>query len=75
MKKKDSILVFISGLFSGIFMLPLFLGALGIPGFEVVLTALFGEGNPWAIVFSVLLIVLVLFVTNRLSKKGEQKNV
>lgn len=75
MKKKDSILVFISGLFSGIFVLPLFLEALGIPGFEVVLTALFGEGNPWAIVFSVLLIILVLFVTNRLSKKGEQKNV
>ncbi|WP_281863402.1 hypothetical protein [Planomicrobium okeanokoites] len=75
MKKKDSILAFVSGLLSGIFVVPLLLGALGIPGFEVVLTALFGERNPWAIVFSVLLIVLFLFVTNRLSKKGEQKNV
>lgn len=75
MKKKDSILAFVSGLLSGILVVPLLLGALGIPGFEVVLTALFGEGNPWAIVFSVLLIVIVLFVTNRLSKKGEQKNV
>lgn len=75
MKKKGSILAFISGLFSGIFVVPLLLGALGIPGFEVVLTALFGEGNPWAIVFSVLLIVLVLFVTNKVSNRESQKNI
>lgn len=75
MSKKSSVFSWILAFGIGIFVLPVILGAFGIPGFEAVLTALFGEGNPWAIVFSVLVIVLVVLITNMATNRGEQDNV
>ena len=57
-KKRNFILTFVISFVSGIFGLPL-LYALGVPSGDVVLTALFGEGNIWALLFSVMLILLV----------------
>jgi len=59
-KKKIFILTFVMGIISTAFALPL-LSALGVPSFDVVLTSLFGEGNSWALVFSLMLILLVTF--------------
>ena len=60
MTKKRFLLIFIGGFFSGVLGSPI-LTAIGVPSFDVVLTTLFGEGNPWAVVFSITLIVLIIF--------------
>lgn len=65
---------FFMGFAVAILVLPL-LYALGIPSFDVVLTAMFGEGNPWAFVFSLLLIGLVIFSMIKMSKKEKQNGV
>lgn len=65
---------FIMGFVVAILVLPL-LYALGIPSFDVVLNVIFGEGNPWAVVFSVLLIGLVIFSMIRMNKKEKQNGV
>lgn len=59
-KKKIFILAFVIGVISTAFALPL-LSALGVPSFDVVLTALFGEVNSGALVFSLMLILLITF--------------
>lgn len=59
-KKRFLILIFITSFFSVILGLPLLL-TMGVPSFDVVLTSLFGEGNPWALVFSITLILLIVF--------------
>lgn len=73
-KKKNNILLFALGVFVTLIALPL-LSAMGIPSFDVILTAIFGEGNPWAIVFSVLLIAVVLFGMNKAIDRENQKDV
>ena len=70
-KKRGLILIFIGGFFSAVFGSPI-LTAIGVPSFDVVLTTLFGEENPWALVFSITLIVLIIF---GLSKMIERFNV
>jgi len=65
--KKNS-LYFVSGFLVVLLFLPL-LSIMGVPSFNVVLTELFGEGNPLAIVFSLVIIAAVLlmmhFVVNK----------
>lgn len=58
--RKAAILLFGSGFVATLLALP-FLYALGIPSFEVVLTGLFGEGNSWALVFTIVLVALLLY--------------
>ncbi len=58
--RKTAILLFGSGFVATLLALPL-LYALGIPSFEVVLTGLFGEGNSWALVFTIVLVALLLY--------------
>ena len=70
-KKRVLLLIFIGGFFSAVLGSPI-LTAIGVPSFDVVLTALFGEGNPWALVFSITLIILIIF---GLSKIVERYNV
>lgn len=60
-KKRFLILIFIVSFFSVILGLPLLLTAMGVPSFDVILTSLFGEGNPLALVFSITLILLIVF--------------
>lgn len=73
-KKKNYILLFALGIFVALIALPL-LSAIGVPSFDVILTAIFGEGNPWAAVFSILLIAVVLFVMNKAINRENQKVV
>ncbi len=58
--RKTAILVFGLGLVATLLALP-FLYALGLPSFEVVLMGLFGEGNAWALVFTIVLVALLLY--------------
>lgn len=67
-KKKNLILIFVIGFASGLLGLPL-LSTLGVPSFDVVLTALFGEGSIWALVFSIMLIFLVTFSVCKVIKR------
>ncbi|TFE01521.1 hypothetical protein [Jeotgalibacillus salarius] len=64
--KKKNILYFVGGILTATLILPP-LAAMGVPSFDVVLTVMFGEGNPLAIVFSIVLIAAVLFVMSRLA--------
>ena len=70
-KKRVLLLIFIGGVFSAVLGSPI-LTEISVPSFDVVLTALFGEGNPWALVFSITLIFLIIF---GLSKMIERFNV
>ena len=70
-KKRVLLLIFIGGVFSAVLGSPI-LTTIGVPSFDVVLTTLFGEGNPWALVFSITLIFLIIF---GLSKMIERFNV
>jgi len=66
-KKKNLILIFVIGMASGLLGLP---SALGVPSGDVVLTALFGEGSIWALVFSIMLILLVTFGVGKAIKSS-----
>ena len=68
-KKKNLILTFLMGVISAIFVLPL-LSALGVPSFDTVLNSLFGEGSIWAIVFSLMLILLTIFCVGKTIKNN-----
>lgn len=57
---KKIFVIFVMGVLTTALALPL-LSSLAIPSFDVVLTALFGEGNMWALVFSLMLILLAIF--------------
>ncbi len=57
---KKVFVIFVMGFLTTALALPL-LSSLGVPSFDVVLTALFGEGNIWALVFSLTLILLATF--------------
>lgn len=60
---KRNIKLFVTGIITAAIIIPL-LTALGVPNFDTLLVSLFGEGNIWAIVFSLLLIMtmIILFV-------------
>ncbi|SDN61642.1 hypothetical protein [Alkalicoccus daliensis] len=66
--KKNYILMFLGGIAAALFILPI-LQALGVPSFNEVLVSLFGEDNPLALAFSLLLVVIVIFLMVRLIKK------
>ncbi|MFJ7667607.1 hypothetical protein ACIQXI_10880 [Lysinibacillus sp. NPDC097195] len=68
-KKRNLILTFVISFASVILGLPL-LNTLGVPSGDSVLTALFGEGNIWALVFSVMLILLVTFGVGKVIKSS-----
>ena len=68
-KKKNLILIFVIGMASVLLGLPL-LSMLGVPSGDVVLTALFGEGSIWALVFSIMLILLVTFGVGKAIKSS-----
>lgn len=55
---------------TGILLLT-FMRALGLPTFETFLTAVFGEDNIWALVFSALLILLILISMFKMMKKTD----
>lgn len=73
-KKKGVFFTFTMGMVAAFLTWPL-LSALGIPSFGVVLIAIFGEGNPWAIVFSILLMVIVVFSVFKEHKREKQKGI
>ena len=68
-KKRNVILNFVIGITATVLGVPL-LYAMGVPTFDVVLTALFGEGSIWALVFSVMLIMLVILGANKVMKSS-----
>ncbi|SOC39107.1 hypothetical protein [Salinicoccus kekensis] len=44
----------------------------GLPTFETFLTAAFGENNIWAVIFSLALILLIVFMIFRSRDKAEE---
>jgi len=52
--------VFITGALVGIFIFLPILHSIGIPSFDHILTSVFGNNNPLALVFSILLILLIV---------------
>lgn len=44
----------------------------GLPTFETFLTAAFGENNIWAVIFSLVLILLIVFMIFRSRDKAEE---
>lgn len=69
MMKKRKLLLFIMGFLTTILLLPL-LYAVGMPSFADVLTALFGEGSIWAMVFSLLLLLILAFGVGKIMKRS-----
>lgn len=68
-KKRNFLFYFVISITATVLGVPL-LYAMGIPSFDVVLTALFGEGSIWAIGFSVMLIMLVILGANKVMKSS-----
>ncbi|WP_339212245.1 hypothetical protein [Solibacillus sp. FSL W8-0372] len=68
-KKRNLILNFVIGITATVLGVPL-LYAMGVPTFDVVLTTLFGEGSIWALVFSVMLILLIILGANKVMKSS-----
>lgn len=66
-RRKQLLLIFVMGVVASAVILPL-TSALGVPSFNVLLVALFGEGSIWAIAFSLLLIILTLVGVNKMMK-------
>ena len=64
-RKNTLILTFVMGVLATAFALPL-VRALGVPSFDVGLVALFGEGNIWAVVLSLLLILSIALGVGKL---------
>ncbi|QNK89577.1 hypothetical protein H7992_07950 [Sporosarcina sp. resist] len=70
MKKKNYVIAFIAGVAVTLFILPL-LYALGVLSFDVVLNSLFGKDSILAIIFSLVLIIIILFLLVKyVNKKG-----
>jgi hypothetical protein len=68
-QKKSYWLTFFAGVAVTLFILPL-LYALGFPTFDVVLVFLFGEVSILAIVFSLVLVIIILFWTFKFAKRN-----
>lgn len=66
-RRKTLILTFVMGILITAFVLPL-LSAFGVPSFNTVLVAIFGEGSIWALAFSLLLILLIVLVVRKVMK-------
>ncbi|MDZ5710699.1 hypothetical protein [Jeotgalibacillus haloalkalitolerans] len=66
--KTKNILYFTGGILTATLILPL-LAAIGVPSFDVALTAIFGEGNPIALLFSAVLIAVLLFFMYKLARR------
>ncbi|PKR84549.1 hypothetical protein [Heyndrickxia camelliae] len=69
MIKGKKFLLFVMCLFTPILILPL-LYTMGVPSFADVLTALFGEGSILATVFSLLLLLLIVFGVGKIMKRN-----
>lgn len=70
MRTKKFLILFGLGMLTGILLLT-FMRTLGLPTFETFLTAVFGEDNIWALVFSALLILLILISMFKMMKKTD----
>ena len=71
MESKKFLINFALGFVAGILLLSI-MRLLGLPTFETFLTAVFGEDNIWAMVFSVLMIMLVMIgIIKIVDKKDE----
>lgn len=68
-KKRNFLFYFVIGITATVLGVPL-LYAMGVPKFDVVLNELFGEGSIWALVFSVMLIMLVILGANKVMKSS-----
>ena len=67
-KRKTSLgMIFVLAVLATSFGLP-FLYAIGVPSFDVVLTALFGEGSIWGVVISLMLIISIALGVGKVSK-------
>ncbi|WP_026671921.1 hypothetical protein [Alkalihalobacterium bogoriense] len=60
-KKKNYWFTFFAGIVVALFIIPL-LYALGVPTFDIVLENLFGENTIFPAVFSMIVVVLILFL-------------
>jgi len=71
MESKKFLINFALGFVAGILLLSI-MRLLGLPTIETFLTAVFGEDNIWALVFSVLMILLVMIgIIKIVDKKDE----
>ncbi|WNF38343.1 hypothetical protein RJD24_07940 [Bacillaceae bacterium IKA-2] len=68
-KKSNLLLTFLMGVSITLLVLPL-LNALGVPTFDIVLVALFGEENIWGIIFSLFLVLIIVFWLVKVVKKN-----
>ena len=66
-KRKISLGIFVLAVLATSFGLP-FLYAIGVPSFDVILTALFGEGSIWAVIISLLLIISIALGVGKVGK-------
>jgi membrane protein DedA with SNARE-associated domain len=71
MDNKKKLLMFLGAVVVGMFFISPLLSILGVPGFEVVLTSLFGEDSIFALIFSLLLVLIVIFLLVKLAKKDD----
>ncbi len=60
MSKKKLAVMFIIGIISGMFIISPILSFLGVPTFNDILTNIFDEKNPLALVISILVICLII---------------
>ncbi|WP_409271601.1 hypothetical protein V1499_18835 [Neobacillus sp. SCS-31] len=69
-KRKNTLIVtFVMAFLATALALPL-LSAFGVPSFNVVLVALFGEGSVWALVLTLLLILSVTLGVGKVIKSS-----
>lgn len=52
--------IFLSGFMLSFMIMPI-LYELGVPSYAMILTALFGENNIWALVFTFVIVIVLLF--------------
>ncbi|GKW46941.1 hypothetical protein [Planococcus sp. NCCP-2050] len=69
-KRKTALFAFGFGIIVILFILPL-LSTIGIPSFDEVLTSLFGEKSIWAVVFSLLGILLISLGIGKIIKNAK----
>ncbi|KAB2331372.1 hypothetical protein [Bacillus mesophilum] len=66
-RKKNLMLTFVMAILATAIALPM-LSALGVPSFSVVLVSLFGGGNIFALIFSLILILSIGLSVGKLTK-------
>ncbi|WP_147802728.1 hypothetical protein [Alkalicoccus halolimnae] len=75
MNNKKKLLLFLGAVAAGTFFIFPLLSILGVPGFEVVLTTLFGENSIFALIFSLLLVLIVIFLLVKPAKKDDSSTI